>query len=515
MAAATLPACVHAAGPAQPDASAGIDATTYHYDTFRTGWNPSETTLTPATVASTKFGLLHTFTVDSDVLAEPLLVSGFRMPDGVKHDVLLVVTEHNSVYAFDAVSYAQLWMVNLGTAQSTVDLGCTFLYPENGISATPVIVRGGVGQAAVYVVAATEPQAKEFHYAIHKLDLGTGKDLIAPVNINAQAAMSDGSTIRFSPFGQWIRAGLAWGNGSLYMGASTWCDTHANKNSGWLLRYDADLVQQAAFSTVYTPASFELAAIWMSGFAPAIDGDGSVFVVTGNGAWIKGEKDWGESVLRLPPSLTKVADWFTPADAKTLNGGDSDFGSGGVMLLPAEPGQLAPPMAVAMGKSPLMYLMDRGALGHKQAHDVGALQVVDLRGTGGGVWGGPAYYQGPQGGVVFYQIFNDVLRAFAVSTGSPPSLTATVRGGSKGGFGGSLPIVSSNGSQAGTGVVWLVNRAVPLLLEAYDAEKLGAPIFSATIPTWTAGTPILTPLEANGRVYVGTKGQVLVFGLSP
>jgi hypothetical protein len=495
--------------------AAAIDVTTYHYDALRTGWNSAEAELTPTTVKSAKFGLLHTLTVDGSVLAQPLLVAGFRMPDGVKHDVLLVVTEHDSAYAFDAQTYAQLWKANLGTPQSAADVGCSHVHPEYGVSATPVIVRDGVGKASVYLVAATEPHAGEFHHFIHRLDLATGQDQVPPVDIAASALMSDGSTIRFSAPWQWIRAGLAWGNGSLYVAASSHCDRNAGQISGWILRYGADLAQQGAFSTIYTPAGYELSAIWMAGFAPAIDDDGSVFAITGNGAWAKGGKDWGESVLRWPKSLAKAADWFTPAAYGSLNGADQDFGSGGVMLLPVQPGQFAPPLAVAMGKDAVLYLLDRTDLGHKKADDAGALQWQRLGSTGSGVWGGPAYYQGPDGGVVFYQISSDVLRAFAVSTGSNPKLTATVLGTTNGGFGGALPIVSSNGSQAGTGVVWMVRRTSPPQLEAYDAEKLGAPIFAAAVGAWTSGTPFLTPLEANGRVYVPTTGQVAIFGLAP
>ena len=78
-----------------------------------------------------------------------------------------------------------------------------------------------------------------------------------------------------------------------------------------------------------------------------------------------------------------------------------------------------------------------------------------------------------------------------------------------------VPTVLRAGSQAGTGVVWQVRRTSPPQLEAYDAEKLGAPIFTAAIGSWTSGSAFLTPLEANGRVYVPTSGQVAVFGLAP
>jgi hypothetical protein len=106
-----------------------------------------------------------------------------------------------------------------------------------------------------------------------------------------------------------------------------------------------------------------------------------------------------------------------------------------------------------------------------------------------------------------------------VETGSTPALTYAASGTSYSGYGGSLPIVSSNGAAADTGVVWLINRAAePFSIEAYDAVNLGAPLFSAQVSTWSnagQGNPFLTPLEANGRVYAPGYKVVQVFGLTP
>ena len=256
----------------------------------------------------------------------------------------------------------------------------------------------------------------------------------------------------------------------------------------------------------------------MTGFAPAIDPSGNVFVVTGNGAFASpGGRDWGESVLKLGPDLGAVLSSFVPADYANLNQNDTDFGSGGVMLLPAVQGQTAPPMAVAMGKDAVLYLLNQNSLGGLHAKDTGALQSTRLGSSGSGVWGGPAYYDGPGGPTVFYQINGDVLRAYSVSTGATPSLTQTVTGTSGAGYGGSLPIVSSNGATAHTGVVWLMERYSPITLEAYDASTLGAPIYSAQTGSWSnpgQGNPFLTPMEANGHVYVTGYQNVYVFGLT-
>src|SRR5215469_14589741 len=104
-----------AAGLKRPYGGTPVDVLLYHYDLLRTGWNQSETDLTPITVASSNFGQLTTLQVDGNVFAQPLLVSGFTMPDGTTHDVLVVATGHDSLYAFDAQTYSLLWQVSLGT----------------------------------------------------------------------------------------------------------------------------------------------------------------------------------------------------------------------------------------------------------------------------------------------------------------------------------------------------------------------------------------------------------------
>jgi hypothetical protein len=493
-----------------------IDVTTYHYDTYPTGWNPAETDLTPATVASAKFGLLHTLHVDGNVLAQPLLVSHFQMPDGSQHDVLIIATGHDSVYAFDAQTYAPLWQVSLGAAQSSNDVGCLDVVPEYGISSTPLIVRTGPGTATLYVVAATEPEQDQFVTQFHALDLATGADTIPPVVVAPKARLAGGSEVAFNPQNQWNRASLAYRHGSIYVGIGSHCDENSANITGWLLRYSTDLKLLHEFHTVRTPGGTELASIWMTGFAPAIDPDGNVFVVTGNGDFTRGQKDWGESVLKLPADLSQVTSSFTASDYQNFNNNDTDLGSGGVMLLPAVPGQTAPPLAVSLGKSSTLYLLDQNRLGGLRAHDAGTLQAQYAGGDG--LWGGPAYYNGPAGPTVFTQTTRDVLRAWSVATGATPTLTNTISGASLGGYGGSLPIISSDASNANTGIVWLINRVnEPFTIEAYDAVQLGAPLFTATIGTWSnaaQGNPFLTPMEANGRVYAPGFKLVRVFGLA-
>src|ERR1700730_15575531 len=81
------------------------DVLTYHNDNARTGWNPKEVVLTPGNVNESTFGLKHNLLLDG-IDAQPLYVS---MPpyslEGVQqgnHNLVLVATEHDSLYAFDA-----------------------------------------------------------------------------------------------------------------------------------------------------------------------------------------------------------------------------------------------------------------------------------------------------------------------------------------------------------------------------------------------------------------------------
>jgi len=491
-----------------------VDVLNYHNDNFRTGWNQSETDLTPATVGSASFGQIASLDVDGDVLAEPLMVSNFTMPDNSVHNILVVATEHNSVYAFDAQTYAILWHVNLGASQSSVDVNCADVQPEYGISGTPVIVRNG-NVATIYLVSATEPASMSFHTKLYALNLATGASVTKAMEIAPRANLQSGGQVHFDPQNQWIRAGLAYTNGSVYMGVASHCDNNAGSITGWILRYDASTLRLLSrFPTVYTQADTELASIWMAGFAPPIDANGNIFAITGNGYYsaVNTAKGYGESVLSLSGALKKNST-FTPANFQALNDADRDFGSGGVMLIPPVAGQLAPPLAVAMGKAHILYLLNASNLGGLEKTGKTPLQQY----TVGTSWCacGPAYYMGPNGGLVYYQPASGVIHAFSVSTAKHPSLTDVADGTTNAGGGGSFPVVSSNGSTAGTGVVWLVQRQMPEILEAYDAVNLGTPLFRGNADLWSNGyNAFVTPLVANGRVYVGAYKKVDVFGLT-
>lgn len=504
-----------AQGLKRPYSGTPTDVLRYHNDNYPTGWNPNETDLTPTTVHSASFGKLTTLAVDGNVIAQPLMVSNFQMPDNSVHNVLIVVTGHDTIYAYDAQDYSILWSRHLGIPQPSNDVGCGDVTPEYGISSTPVIVRSAPNAATIYLVAATEPASFSFHTKIHAIDLGTGADLIKAVEIHPVAKLATGGKIHFDPQNQWSRASLAYVNGSIYVGIGSHCDNNAGGISGWMLRYDTGLNLTGQFNTIEAAAGYELSSIWMAGYSPAIDAAGTVYAITGNGNYnlFHGMKGYGESVIALTSDLQKKpSGTFTPSNYQQLNNGDVDFGSGGALLIPPVEGQTAPPLLVAMGKASTLYLLDSTHLDGLEGHN--GYQALQKFQVGGGCWCGPAYYVGPSGGIVYYQSGGDVLRSFSVATGSNPKLTQLAAGTTGAGYGGSFPIVSSNGSTSGTAVVWLIRRGTTEQLEAYDAVNLGAPLFAANAGNWNTSGPFLSPLEANGRVYVGAFKTVTVFGLT-
>jgi Malectin domain len=489
--------------PTPTPAPLAADYLTYHSDNLRSGWNQNETVLTVANVKN--MTQKTQLSLDGDVLAQPLYVSQIPI-SGVMHNIVIVATEGDSVFAFDADTFALLWQKNLGPPQSSSEIGCFDIQPQYGITGTPVIVRTSNTSATIYVVAATMPSAGVIHTILHAMDAATGNDT-ASVTVAASATLSNGTSVNFVNHNQMNRAGLLFANGTLYVAFGSHCDHHMPTSWGWILRYSTSLGMMKAFITAedVPPDGNFLASVWGGGFAPAADSSGNIFAATGNGAYDANTtgKNFGESVIKLPSDLSGVSSFFTPDDFQSLNNGDLDFGSGGVMLLPNN-------LAVAMGKASKLFLLHQSSLGGEAPGNPGAVQVY--QDSGNGVWGGPAYFGGPGGPWVYYQTDNDRVRAFMLA-GS--SLAQSSASSTIGGYGGSSPIVTSNGMTDGTGLLWVVERSNPLVLEAYDARNLGQLLFRHTAGSWNNPNhnPFISPLVANGKAYVGGSSTLTVFGL--
>ena len=288
--------------------SSVAQVTTSQYDNFRTGAVLTERILTPQNVNARQFGKLGAFKVDGAVYAQPLSQSSVEIPGKGKHDVLFVATEHDSVYAFDALrpDDPPLWHVsflekNLEPVPAR-DVQCSFIQPEVGITSTPVI---DLNTGTLYVLARTmlDPMfgTKTYFQHLHALAITTGVEKFGgPKLISASVAAGAGSAkgqLVFDPLRQNPRTALLLTNGTLYLAWASSCDL--DPYHGWVMAYDPRTLQQIA--VLNTTPDGDQGGIWASDTGLGADNQGNIYVPTGNGTFDAslGGNDYGDSVLKL------------------------------------------------------------------------------------------------------------------------------------------------------------------------------------------------------------------------
>jgi hypothetical protein len=517
---------------------------TQHFDIARTGWNPYETILTPANVPNLKQLFAHA--VDGTVYAQPLYAHHVLLPGKGAHTVVYAATENDTVYAFDAdTNQPALWQRSLVPAGESpvadTDIeGCDNIAPKIGITSTPGI---DCATYTMYVVAKTkrvQGPTTTFHQRLHALDIATGTDRPgSPREIHGvfpgSAQPNDGhGNVEFDAKWHLNRPGLLLLHGVVYVAFGSHCDAHIGDYHGWVASFNANtLAHLATFCATpdppANPDAREAAGIWQGGMGLAADSDGFIYCTTGNGDFTAnvGGRNFGDTVLKLRAQLS-VAGSFTPADQSTLLlPEDADLGSGGVVVIPDRPARSRhPKLMVTCGKDGDIFLIDRNNLGGYNGPAGPDLVVQALPIHPGvpkdqqpGVWGGPAYYRGQTGELVYYCGSHDHLKAFSLQTanlslshiGANPnqSPNAFPREG------GVTPNVSSNQQTAGTGVVWAITRSNPLRLRAFDAANLTKQLFDQPAGAWNNpdGGAFIEPTVIQGKVYAGSDGQLTVFGL--
>lgn len=496
------------------------DVLTYHNDLARTGQYLAETTLTPSNVKAAQFGKVAFLAADGKVDAQPLYVSNVSM-NGATHNVVYVATEHASLYAYDADSYAKLWQRSLlGSGETPSDnRSCSQITPEIGITSTPVIDRSRGAHGVIYAVAMSKDANGAYHQRLHALDLSTGTEMLrGPVEIAATfpgtgANSANGVTL-FDPKQYAERQALTLVGGNLYLAWTSHCDEGAY--AGWIMAYSADTLAQTSVLNV-TPNGSE-GSVWMSGAGMASDGTSLYFLdangtfdttLDGNGFPSRG--DYGNTFLKLAisPKLS-VIDYFAPFDTVTESNQDIDLGSGGVLVLPdlVDANGTTRHLAVGAGKDKKIYVVDRNAMGKFNSTKNAIWQEIDGQ-LGGGVFSMPAYYRN----VVYYGAVGDALKAFPITAAR---LAATPASKSPGVFPypGATPSISANGTQ--NAIVWAAENGSVGALHAFDASNLSHELYnsnqSGTRDHFGAGNKFITPMIAHGHVYVGATNGVAVFG---
>jgi hypothetical protein len=444
-----------------------------HNDLARTGANTSETILTTANVNANTFSKLFTDSVDGQVYAQPLYVENLSISNGI-HNVVFVCTENNSVYAFDAdTAGITYWQTNFGTPYTS---SCGDLTPVVGITGTPVIDLSS-GTLYMDTKLAAGPAQK-----LHALDITTGSEKFGgPVTISASS---------FSATVEHQRPGLLLLNGVIYLGFGSHCDQ--GSYHGFLLGYNATNLSQQLYSFNVTPTGSQ-GAIWSGGMAPAVDTNGNIYVMTGNGTF-DGTTNYSESMIKLNGSLA-VQDYATPGNWSTLNSGDTDFGSGGPVLLPTH-------YVVGIGKDGNLCLADINNMGH-----VGNfVQEFPAQSGGDTVGKSPVYWQGPSLQYLFVQHSNSKTKSFQFTGTNIITTPLGTASFSQSDRAGGLSL-SANGTT--NGILWEISSDSNL--RAYDAVNFPTVLWTGSVGTYVK---MNCPTIANGKVYVGTSSNLGVWGLN-
>jgi uncharacterized repeat protein (TIGR03806 family) len=527
-----------------PNPSA-MNVLTYHMDNTRQGANTNEVILTPDNVNVSTFGRLIKYTTDGYIYAQPLYVSGLVIPGQGTHNVVFVATENNSVYAFDADSNAGtngglLWQTNLGTAVSsyTGEFGTRYeityygdIVPVVGITGTPVI---DLNSGTLYVNVHTRevtPDSTRYYHRIHALNITNGAEQpYSPVEVSASVpgtgVDSTNGVMQFNPIQQNQRPGITLAGGMVYVGYGSFADT--DPCHGWVFGFNAT---NLAFQTNYvfnttpnaTIADFGPNAgeggLWMGGNGLCADANNNLFFATGNGSFSANTNggDYGDSFVHLTTTNgLALVDYFTPYNQAVLNANDTDFGSGGCILLPDSVGSAAHPhLMVGAGKSGAIYLVDRDNMGG--FNPVDDSQIVEvIRGAISGSWSTPAYFNN----WIYYQGSEDVMRAFLITNGVIYPYTVSTSGTSFIALGGT-PAISANGTN--NAIVWTlqldgVSSYGPAILHAYNATNLAQELYNSSqnLARDNPGAAIemTTPTVVNGKVFVPAQYALSIFGNS-
>jgi hypothetical protein len=355
---------------------------------------------------------------------------------------------------------------------------------------------------------------------IHALDLTSGKELFGgPAAITAtypgSGDNSSNGSVVFDPKQYKERPGLLQIGGTIYTTWSSHCDIRLY--TSWVMAFNADTLAQTSVLNL-VPNGSE-GGIWMAGAAPAADATGNIYFIVGNGDFdttldasnFPKNANCGNCYVKLSSGQLKLLDYFTPLNTVSESNGDVDFGSGGPLLLPdvVDGSGQTRHLAVGSGKDAIIYVVDRDNMGKFNANQDNIYQQIN--GQIGGVYSKPSYFNG----TVYYGAVNDTLKAFPITSGKLAG-TPSSKSSHSFGYPGTTPSISANGST--NGIVWAIENSGAILF-AYDASNLSKELYdsnqAANGRDHFSGNKFITPLIANGKVYVGTPGSVAVFGLLP
>lgn len=503
---------------------------TWRNDNSRSGVNSKELVLAPSTVNFSSFGKLFSCPIDGYAYAQPLYVPSLTIAGLGTHNVVIVATEKDSVFAFDADANPclLLWQTSLIPPGSqaietpNLQITSTDIVPFVGITGTPVI---GGSTPTLYAVAASQTIATNPAYSVqlHALDLATVPPAVAAPGV--EIAVPAGQPAVFNAMVENQRPALLFDNGTVYVGFGSYGglgDYH-----GWLFAYEAGTLAQTGVFDV-TPG-LTLGGIWQSGGGPSADANHNIYVATGDGRPNQAI-NYSDSVLRLNTSAgLSVADYFTPCD-QGLGWGTNPNAllqsmSSAPMLLPDSAGSATEPnLLIAGSKDGNLYVINRDVMGGfapGPCPDSSARVQTISTGTGP-ILSTPLFWNNS----VFVAPGNGNLTALPMTMGILASSPSATNVQEMLGPQGATPVISANGTD--NAILWLIDASgalvtpmnTPAILRAYDPNNLSNEMYDSTMAAGSrdqAGPAVkfTVPTVANGKVYVGTQTELDVYGILP
>lgn len=517
-------------------------------NTSGNGLYSNETTLTPANVNASQFGKLGSFQSDGLVVAQPLYLSGLDMGGTTgTRNVIILVTEHDTIYALDAdhLGSPPLWQRSyLDSANGVVPLpdnfgGRTTLGGEVGITGTPVI---DPSTGALYFVTVLSRNGVAEQW-LRAVDVRTGKDfgtgsMKIQASVPGDGVSSANGQIAFDPSIQNQRAGLTMLNGMVLVAWGSFSDW--GKYHGWLMAFDAGTLQlKAVFNPTPQHQADDAAqgpadhggggAIWQGGAAPSVDANGNIFLNTADGSFNadQGGNNYGDTLLKLQLSggNFQIVDWFTPFNQACIDLADLELGSGGVMLLPSDAG--GGKLAVAISKEGRLFMVNRDTLGHYQAgpndmqivqefmvgeHSCTSETADAAEGPGWNrFYGNAAYWNGS----LYAQTSNLSLKQYQLQNGTFNPTPVAESPSASGVRGGNI-VISANGNQ--NGIVWAYEKSSTGqgILHAYDAMMVSHELWNSNMNAgrdqMVTGIGFGTPVVVGGRVIATSDSTVSIYG---
>jgi hypothetical protein len=499
---------------------ARADDVTTSQDDLRTGWDPNEPGLSPSVVSGGTFGQVFSTAVNGQVYAQPLVVGS----------TVIVATENDWVYALDAATGAIEWSDALGTPYPMS--WCSDLQPNIGDTSAPVY---DPSTGTVYVLALVK--GTNLNYHLFGINIATGA-ITYKHRIVGSPANDPGIT--FNPKYEGQRPGLLLMNGWVYAAFASHCDVqpYVGFVAGWNLSTKATTLWSDESGVTYNKAG-----IWQSGGGLMSDGPGRIFFTSGNGVsppvgpGTSPPGQLAESTVRLrvrSDGSLVARDFFSPKNAPSLDSSDLDFGAGGPVGLPYGT-TTYPHVLVQAGKDGRVFVLNRDSLGGRGQGPNGGNADLSKAGPYAGEWGHPAMFEAstsalPSGSAgladyVYYLGKKDFLRTLQInvtSTGKPV-LADVANSTFTFGYTSGSPVVTSNGTDPASAVVWVVNSpgasGTGASLQAFDAlpQTVNGTLQLTQIWSAPVGTAskFSIPATSNGMVYVGTRdGHLLGFGVT-